>query len=130
MPAFDVHGRSGGLERQGEEPCSLTAERFPSVRPPSQYLRAGLDRHGELRRDDGPGPDAKVTLRRSGSKLGAERWGFQVTWATKKSDDDHEPFFVRQGRDVVGASASPRAAGRAVHPEVGRPHPARAKTAG
>ena len=108
MPALDGTYDPETLATSKDEIVFVTAERFPSVATAHQYLRAGLADTEHCADVDGPlGPDAKVTYKKIGSKLGAERWGFQVTWATDESTTIMNAIVVRQGQDVVSVFGMP-----------------------
>lgn len=107
MPALETYNPDT-LATSTDEIVFVTAERFPSVSTAHQYLRAGLADTEHCADVDGPlGPDAKVTFKKIRSKFGAERWGFQVTWATDESTATMNAIVVRQGKDVVSVFGMP-----------------------
>jgi hypothetical protein len=108
VPTFDESADPDTVVTSMGEIVFVTAERFPSVKAAHQYLRGGLADTENCADVDGPlGPDAKVTFKKIGTKLGAERWGFQVTWATEETKTIMNAFFVRKGKDVVSVFSAP-----------------------
>jgi hypothetical protein len=108
VPPFDESDDPDTLATSMGEIVFVTAERFPSAKAAHQYLRGGLADTKDCADVDGPlGPDAKVTFKKIGAKLGAERWGFQVTWASDETKTIMNAFFVRKGKDVVSVFSAP-----------------------
>jgi hypothetical protein len=108
MPSFDKYDDPDALAASKDEVVLVTAERFPSAPVAHRYLRAGLADTKNCADVDGPlGPGAEVTFKKIKAKLGAERWGYQLTWKSETSKTTMNAMFVRQGKDVVTVVSMP-----------------------
>jgi len=102
MPSFDVESIDD-FALTGEEPgVVVTAARLPSVALARQYMRGGEADTKNCAAEGGlGGPHSTYKIKKLSFKLGAEHWGYQVTWASKKSTTVANALFVRRGQDVV-----------------------------
>jgi len=87
----------------GEAPyVFVSAARFTSTKVAHEFLLANrTDARNCIGIDSPLGPRPKTTLKKIRVDLGAESWGYQVTWATKKASNFATALFVRKGNRVI-----------------------------
>lgn len=102
MSAFDPSSLDD-LGITGEEPAVIIdAARLPSAKAAKKYLHDGQVDTKNCAGEGGlGGPDSTYTIKKISFKLGAQRWGYQVTWTSEDSTTSANALFVRKGKDVV-----------------------------
>jgi len=100
----DLEQEPDDLVATGDEPfVFISAARFSSTKDAREYFASDRADSKKCMAVEGPlGPRAKVTFKKVRVDLGAESWGYQITWATKKATNVATLTTVRTGTRFVG----------------------------